>query len=149
MCTLSRGGHSLVELLAALTLVAIIASLAAPALAGEVERIRVRAALDGLTADIYRARVIAALRGTRLNLAFLPDRGCAAAYVVRRRDDGATLDSVPLAQRGSPCLTSNVRGAMSIDSRGMLVGSPRTIRARLGSHADSITVSIAGRVYRW
>lgn len=148
MRTRSHGGHSLIELLAALATVAVLASLAAPALTGEVERIRVRAALDGLTADIYRARAIAALRGTRLNLALVPPRGCAAAYLIRRRRDGAVLDSVPLP-RGAPCLSSNVEAAISIDSRGMLVGSPRTIRARLGSHADSITVSIAGRVYRW
>ena len=142
-------GYSLVELLAALTLVAVLAALAAPALAGEIAEIRVRSTLDRLTADIYRTRALAAVRATRLNLAFVPARGCAAAYVVLRREDGVRLDSVSLSDRGGVCLTSNASDAMSINSRGMLVGSPRTIRARLGDRADSITVSIAGRVYRW
>ena len=142
-------GHTLVELLVALTLLAILASIAAPALGAEVRRMRVRATLDRLTADIYRARATAAARGTRVTLAFEPLDGCATGYVLARRDDGAVLARETLPARARPCLTSNAPRAMSFDTRGMLLGSPRTIRARMGDQADSITISIAGRVYRW
>jgi hypothetical protein len=46
-------------------------------------------------------------------------------------------------------VSDNVAQAMVIDSRGMLVGSPRMIHGRAGSQADSVSVSMAGRVYRW
>lgn len=142
-------GSTLVELLAALTLLAILAGLAAPALGAELRRARIRTTLDRLTADIYRARAIAVVRGARLTLSFEPPQGCATAYRLARRDDGAVLAEVRIPQRTGPCLTSNAPQAMSFDTRGMLVGSPRTIRARIGDQADSLTISIAGRVYRW
>jgi prepilin-type N-terminal cleavage/methylation domain-containing protein len=123
----SRAGHTLLELLAALALLAVVAALAAPALVGAVHRARVRSALDLRTAAL----------------------GCASAYLLVRHDSGERLDSVPLDPRRDVCLTSNVPAPIRIDSRGMLVGSPRTVRARAGATADSLAISIAGRVYRW
>jgi hypothetical protein len=38
---------------------------------------------------------------------------------------------------------------MRIDARGILTGSPRTVRAAAGGVADSVVISIVGRVLRW
>lgn len=142
-----RAGFSLIELLSVLTIVCVMASLATPAMTAHLQRARVRAALDLLTADVYRARVLAVREAGRFRIAFLPAAGCARAYVVVRAADGATVDSVPL--REAVCLSSNVPQAMVIDSRGMVVGSPRMIYARAGAQVDSVSVSMAGRLYRW
>lgn len=144
-----RAGFSLIELLSVLTVVGIVASLGAPAMTAQVQRIRVRSTLDTLTGHVYRARVLAIREAARFHVRFQPARGCAEAYVVARADDGATVDSVALTHAGGVCLSSNVPRPMVIDSRGMLVGSPRMIHARLGTQADSVSVSIAGRLYRW
>jgi type IV fimbrial biogenesis protein FimT len=144
-----RAGFSLIELLSVLTVVGILASLAAPSMTAQVERTRMRSSLDLLAAHLSRARVLAVRAGVRLEVHFRPNHGCASAYVVSRAHDGMTLDSVALPDAGRVCLSSNVRQKMVIDSRGMLVGSPRMIYARAGARADSISVSIAGRVYRW
>lgn len=144
-----RTGFSLIELIIVALLLGILAGLAAPSLDEQVRRMRMRATLDELTSDIYRARAHAARTGVRIRIEFKPARGCADAYVLRAAEGGQLIDSVPRPGQGGTCLTANVTQAMLIDSRGMLVGSPRTIRARAGRHADSMTVSIAGRVYRW
>jgi hypothetical protein len=63
--------------------------------------------------------------------------------------DGMVVDSVGVRGAGGVCLSSNVARAMVIDSRGMLVGSPRMIYGRAGEQVDSVSVSMAGRMYRW
>ena len=145
----ARAGFSLIELLCALVLVGVMASLAVPAMTTQLRRARVRATLDLLTADVYRARVLAVREAGRFQLAFRPSEGCARAYVVVRVADGEVIDSVDLRGARGVCLTSNAAQAMSIDSRGMLVGSPRKIYGRAGEQVDSVSVSMAGRLYRW
>jgi prepilin-type N-terminal cleavage/methylation domain-containing protein len=144
-----HAGFSLIELLTALVLLGVLASLAAPAMSTQLRRARVRSALDLLTADVYRARVLAVREAGRFELAFRPAAGCARAYVLVRVADGMVLDSVDLQAPGGVCLSSNAAQAMVIDSRGMLVGSPRKIYGRAGGEVDSVTVSMAGRLYRW
>lgn len=147
--TCRRAGFSLIELLSVLTLVSILASLAAPSVTAQVDRIRVRSSLDLFSAHLSRARVLAVRGGLRYEVRFRPGQGCAAAYVLSRADDGTTLDSVALPARHGVCLSSNVPQKLMIDSRGMLVGSPRMIYGRAGAQLDSVSVSMAGRVYRW
>lgn len=143
-------GFTLVELITALVLVSVLAGLAAPAFTARLQRMRMRAALDHLTSDLYRARAYAVAHGVRVTIRLRPAGRCAAAYVMRRADDGSVVDSVRLAAHADGvCITSNVQRAMSINSRGMLLGSPRVIRARSGAQVDSLTVSIVGRIYRW
>lgn len=142
-----RAGFSLVELLIVVTLVGIVAGLAAPAMTAYVHRLRVRTTLDAFTADVYRARVVAIREADRYRVRFEPALGCAQAYLFTRAADGATLDSVAVA--GGVCMSSNVPRPMVINSRGMLVGSPRMVHARAGAQEDSVSVSIAGRIYRW
>lgn len=134
----------------AVALLGLLAALAAPRFTAYVQRARVRAALDQLSAELYRARAYAATRGARVRIEFLPGAPCAPGYRTIRTADRVAVREVRLEGDSSRvCLDSNVTQAMSIDSRGMLAGSPRTIHARSGTQADSITISIAGRVYRW
>ena len=144
-----RAGFSLIELLTALVVVGVMASLAAPAMGAQLRRARVRSALDLLTSDVYQARALAVHQGARFQLAFRPAVGCAQAYVLVRVADGAVVDSVALAGAGGVCLSSNAAQALTIDSRGMVVGSPRKIYGRAGDQVDSVSVSMAGRLYRW
>jgi prepilin-type N-terminal cleavage/methylation domain-containing protein len=142
-------GFTLIELITVLVVIGVMVSMAGPAIGAEVQRLRVRSTLDRLTADLYRARLLAVTHAARVSVRFQPSRGCAAAYVLARADS-TTLHSVPLPLGPREvCLTSNTPQSMSIDSRGMLIGSPRVIRAQAGAQADSVSVSIAGRVYRW
>ena len=146
----ARAGFTIVELLCVLIVVGILASLAAPAVTAQVERLRVRTALDLLTSRVTRARMVAVREAARVHLRFEPATGCARAYVLSRAAGGATLDSVPLSpEHRAVCLHANVPHPLVFDSRGMLVGSPRMIYGRAGGQKDSISVSIAGRIYRW
>jgi len=143
-------GFTLVELITSLVVIGVLVSLAAPELTSELRRARVRSALGEFTSDVYRARAYAAANGVRVTLALQPTAGCAAGYVLRRADTGALVRSVSLVARArGVCLSSNVARAMSINSRGMLVGSPRVVRAAAGEQRDSVSISIAGRIYRW
>ena len=145
----TRAGFSTIELLAVLIVVSVLASIAAPAFTAQARRMRVHAVLDHFVADLYRARAYASRRGVRLAVSLKPATGCAVAYVIRRAEDASLVDSVPLSGLGrGVCVTSNVGRSMSINSRGMLVGSPRVVRASAGRHRDSVSISIAGRSYR-
>jgi hypothetical protein len=46
------------------------------------------------------------------------------------------------------CLSSNVPRSFSIDSRGLLLGSARTVFASAGGERDSLIISMVGRVLR-
>lgn len=146
----TRAGFTLIELLSVLTLVGIVAIFAAPAMTAQVERVRVRTALDLFTSRVAQARMLAVREAIRVHLRLEPADGCARAFVLSLAAGGTVLDSVPLpATYRSVCLRANVTQPLVIDSRGMLVGSPRMIYSRAGEQADSVSVSIAGRVYRW
>lgn len=142
-------GFTLIELCLVLAIFAILAGAAVPSFASMMSRVRIHGVLGGLTTDLYLARSLAARENRPLSVRFVPSAGCADAYEIVT-DDGAVLRRVSTAPGTTGvCLGSNVGRAMRVNARGMLVGSPRTIRARSGLLADSVTVSIAGRVYRW
>lgn len=72
-----RLGYSLLELLAALALIALLVSLAAPRFTRTIARVRARSALDRIAAEIYRARMIAVQEGATVRLILHTDsRGC-------------------------------------------------------------------------
>jgi type IV fimbrial biogenesis protein FimT len=140
-------GTTLVELLVVLAIIGLLTALAAPSMTGYLERARARAALDRLTGDLYQARVVAVREGTRVQIRFVPNSGCAARYELFRVDREEVMRAVPVEGPGV-CLRSNVSRALSIDSRGLLLGSSRTIFASAGGARDSLIISIAGRVLR-
>lgn len=145
----SRPGHTLAELLTVLTLLGLLAGLAAPALARAHQRLRVRAALDRFVAELYYARGHAARSGRAVYLRLSPGRGCAASYSLAAAPRAPPFRAVRLDGAG-PRVCLVVRGApvIRIDPRGMPDGAARTVTASLGGAADSLRISLVGRVHR-
>lgn len=146
---LGRSGYTLIELVVLLVLTALLSSLAVPSFSRVISSFRTRGALARLASDLYLARAMALESGQTITLRFDPPSGCARRYevvdavgTVRRQVSRDLADS-------GVCLESNVERAIRVDGRGLLIGSPRTIRARRGSVADSMTISMVGRIYRW
>lgn len=144
-------GFSLVELLAVLVVVGVLAASAAPSLAAYAEGIRRRGALDRVTADLYLARVLAVRGGEPVEIRFLP-RGaeCVTGYSLVRSRDEVELSRVRLREE-APGFCLGVRGgaAIRIDARGLPAGAARTLVGRLGARSDSLRVSMVGRVHRF
>lgn len=144
-----RSGFTLIELCLLLVLLAVLSSFAVPSLTDTIARARTAAVLNRLSGDLFLARSLAARSGASVSLRFEPPRGCAERYEVVAAND-SVLRRVTLAgEANGVCLTSNVARAMRVNPRGMLVGSPRTLHVRSGRVADSATISMVGRVYRW
>jgi prepilin-type N-terminal cleavage/methylation domain-containing protein len=142
-------GFTLIELSLVLVLFALLAGMAMPSLSASMSAARVDSVLARLTADIFLARSLAARDARPLLLRFAPASGCAATYEIAT-DSGEVLRRVTVgAGDAGVCLSSNVSRAMRIDARGVLTGSPRTVRAAAGRVSDSVTISIVGRVLRW
>lgn len=142
-------GFTLIELSILLVLFALLSALAVPSFSNTIARARARTALNRLTGDVYLARAVAARSARPVFIRFEPPTGCADEYVVAA-GDGTVLRRVRMRRASTGvCLTSNVARAMGVNSRGMLIGSPRTLHVRSGRAVDSATVSIAGRVFRW
>jgi type IV fimbrial biogenesis protein FimT len=142
-------GFTLIELSLVLVLFALLAGMAVPSLSGTLSRARVDAVLSRLSADIFLARSLAARDSRRLLIRFEPATGCAAAYQIVS-DAGEVLRRTTVdGDGGGVCLSSNVSTPMRVNARGLLIGSPRTLRVVAGAVADSVTVSIVGRLLRW
>jgi type II secretory pathway pseudopilin PulG len=145
---LPSAGFTLIELAILLVLFGLLAGMAVPSLSRTMSRARVDAALSRLSADLFLARALAVREARPLRIRFLPPTGCAVRYEIVT-DSGAVLRSVTSdPERTGVCLGSNVARPMRVNARGMLIGSPRTLRASRGDIADSAVVSIVGRVYR-
>jgi prepilin-type N-terminal cleavage/methylation domain-containing protein len=142
-------GITLVELLVALVVAGILSALTVPGFSAYLQRERVRGTLNRLTGELHHAQMLAVRNGARFQLRFVPDTGCATSYEVVRAEDGAVVRTVDVgAETAGVCLESNVAHAFSFDSRGLLVGSARTVFARSGAQRDSLVISIVGRVLR-
>jgi type II secretory pathway pseudopilin PulG len=145
----SPAGYTLIESLVLLVVVGILSSLSIPSLTPYIERARVRGTLDRLSGELYQARVLAVRAGTRVHIRFVPGSGCAEAYELIRLDTGALVHRVTVADEANGvCLSSNVPRSFSIDSRGLLLGSARTVFASAGGERDSLIISMVGRVLR-
>jgi prepilin-type N-terminal cleavage/methylation domain-containing protein len=142
-------GVTLPELLLVLTLIGVLSALAVPAFTAYLQRLRVRSALDRLAGEVYLAQMLAVRKGTRVHLRFVPSAGCARAYEVVRMDLDEVVRRVEVGEGGDRvCLQGNVSRPLSIDSRGLLVGSARTVHARSGAQSDSVIISMVGRIFR-
>jgi Tfp pilus assembly protein FimT len=145
----SPAGTTLPELLVVLVLTGILSAMAVPGFTGYLQRERVRGALNRFAGELYHVQMLAVRNGARFQLRFVPAAGCATSYQVVRADGGSVVRTVDLAREAAGvCLGSNVARAFSFDSRGLLVGSARTVFARAGAQEDSLVVSIVGRVIR-
>jgi prepilin-type N-terminal cleavage/methylation domain-containing protein len=142
-------GVTLIELLVALLIAGVLSALTVPGFTAYLQRERVRGALNRLTGELYHTQMLAVRNGARYQLRFLPAAGCASSYEVVRAEEGVALRTVDVAREAAGvCVESNVTHAFSFDSRGLLVGSARTVFARSGAQRDSLVISMVGRVYR-
>ena len=142
-------GITLIELLVALLVAGILSALTVPGFTAYLQRERVAGALNRLTGELYHAQMLAVRNGARYQLRFVPAAGCARSYEVVRAEEDAVVRTVDVAREAAGvCLESNVTHAFSFDSRGLLLGSARTVFARSGAQRDSLVISMVGRVYR-
>lgn len=95
-------GLTLIELMIAVAVLAILVSLAAPSFGGQIDRQRLRGAAEGLALDLAEARFEAARRGQSLHVSFAPGTDwCYAVATV----GGCDCHSV------QPCQIKTVRAA--------------------------------------
>jgi Tfp pilus assembly protein FimT len=133
----------------AIVMAGIIAAIALPPMGSYLTRVRMRGVLDRFTTDLFHARMIATRTGERIHVRLEPGPGgCVLWYEVRRAEHGEVLRRVDVANTPSVCLTVSGSNTLSINSRGMPVGAQRTIRVHSGPLADSLRISIVGRVNR-
>lgn len=142
-------GFTLIELSLVLVLFALLAGMAVPSLSRTISAARVDSVLSRLSADIFLARSLAARDARGLLIRFDPSTGCAATYQIVTDAGEVLRRTIVDAANNGVCLSSNVSRPMRVDARGVLTGSPRTLRATDGRVADSVTVSIVGRLLRW
>jgi len=143
-------GYTLVELLLVLTIVAILAALAAPPVSGAVQRIRMNMVLDALTRDLFYARMVAVRSGRSVDIRFFESEPpCVDRYAIVRRDPETLVKQVRVSDLGgSNCLRKNAGPTLIFNSR----GRPNwnlSLWMRDGNVADSMTVNQLGRVNRW
>ncbi len=134
-------GTTLVELLVALTVAALLAAVGTRAAAHAHDGAAVRAAGAELRAAFAAARALAALRATRTAVRLDSAAGTAAVHA------GAdTLRRLPLAARYGVRLVAN-RDSMSYAPPGLGVGAANLTAVLTRGHAaDTIVVSRLGRV---
>lgn len=148
-------GYTLPELLVVVVLVGILASLAYPSLDGVTFHTRARAALNRVAGDLYHARMMAVREGTRTVLRFTrrPDApGCHApvyTVVVRSTPERVKVTELDLGS-GETCLQLGTVDSIVYNSRGLPAGANnRKMYVRRGERADSMTLSLLGRVWKW
>jgi prepilin-type N-terminal cleavage/methylation domain-containing protein len=149
--TLQRtDGFSLVEILTALVLVALVSSMAVPSMRSYVDRTNTRRALDQLVADISYARLLAVQQGKRTAVVIDDD----GSYVINVSDNAGgwvTLKAVELNDEYEGVAVEGDLAALEFSSRGLLMtelASDGFIKIVRNGVRDSVFVSPAGRVYR-
>ena len=147
-------GFSLIELVAVLTLLGILAMLVAPALSGQISRIKSETVLDRFANDLYYARMMAVRSGQRVEVRLKWNAGgsCVDQYdLVELNTPERVLKRVPItAETRGVCLHVNNSGnPLVYNSRGLPHGlGTRTILSSHGKVSLRATQAQAGRVYR-
>lgn len=138
-----RPGITLLELLAALSLVAITSAIALPSIATVRDRAAVHGAASSLVAALADARHLAQRWHRRTAVAF--DTANARAVVHAGQD---TLERVPLRTLFQVSLAST-RDSIAFYPTGLGYGAANTrLVVSRGAAAETVTVSRAGRVRR-
>jgi prepilin-type N-terminal cleavage/methylation domain-containing protein len=143
----SPHGTTLLELLFALALIAILLGFAYPPLARTFERYAVRAAADALTAQVTRARIAAVAYGGA-DLIIDAPRG----HTQLRSPAGQIIAQQDLAGFGVALDVDGSRTeqvALSFDALGIGRMANRTFRFRRGQAEARVTLSAYGRVREW
>jgi prepilin-type N-terminal cleavage/methylation domain-containing protein len=143
-------GYTLIELITVMVLIGVMSSLAVPSLRGTIELTRVRSGLDRVTADLYYARMLAASEGVTVDVQFFHARGrCVSHYEIRRRQPRSIYKTTRLGpELLGLCLTHSGDDDLAFNARGMLIPPGKSMFIRYAGRADSVIISIAGRVRR-
>lgn len=145
---LGCSGFSLIEVVVVLVLVGILVAMVGLPVRTWLEGMRVRSALNRITAEIYRARSIAVADGSGADLSILSDaEGCVEGLVTIPHSSSTSARQVTL-DLGRLCLRHSGGASLVFNSRGMVKPPTRSFHAAYGANADSVLVSIAGRVRR-
>lgn len=149
----TRRGFSLVELLTSMVLVGIILALAIPSLEQTLRLMRARSTMNRVASALFQTRMAAVREGRTVEMVLTAsgDR-CVQGYVIRPRTGVGYAPPVDLAEdlRGL-CLRhgrSPRDSAIGFNSRGMLRGDNSSFWFTDPIIADSIVISIAGRIRR-
>lgn len=153
--TRGTAGFTLLETLTVVVVVGVLASLAAPSLAGQIARIKTQAVLNGLTSDIYYARMMAVRGGARTEVRFAwnAQKSCVTNYdIIELAVPERTVKRVGVSsEHRGVCLTmNNQKNQLIFNSRGV----PTTVAARSfyasrGAVADSMRLAQVGRIFRF
>ena len=142
-------GFTLVELLVAITLMGIALALAAPRFGRVAEGVRVRRTLDLLVSELYRTRMTAVEVGGATQLLLVADaEGCTRALRLQRTVPSALASSEMTLDLPNLCLRHTGDSIVAFNGRGMLRPPTRSFFISHGVTADSVVISIAGRVRR-
>jgi prepilin-type N-terminal cleavage/methylation domain-containing protein len=147
----TREGFTLVELMITLLLIAILIALAAPPAREAIRAMRAGAALDQLTVQLYRARMLAAQSGRPVSVVLSSAGGeCATAMrTVQTEPDGDSIELVRSAfDLPGLCLRHTGDSILVFDGRGLLRPPARSFFIEHGGVADRVVLSIAGRIRR-
>jgi prepilin-type N-terminal cleavage/methylation domain-containing protein len=145
----SRKGFTFLELLIAILIVGVLSVLAVPSFRSQVDRIRVRSALDHVVAELYRARMTAVETGGPARLVLQADReGCIQAFRLSSLRGEVERSGRFQIDLPGVCLTQSGDSIILFNSRGMLRPPARSLRVTYGAFADSVLISIAGRARR-
>jgi len=150
---LSRG-FTLIEILVVLLVMLILSSLSYPAFQQWAHRLRARAALDRVSGELYRARMMAVETGGTSRLTLHVDGlGCVRSLTVSaHRSAGNVTSPTPRALGALDlpglCLRHTGDSTFVFNSRGMLRPPARSLSIRYRAGADSLVISAAGRVRR-
>jgi prepilin-type N-terminal cleavage/methylation domain-containing protein len=141
----SRAGFTLVELVIALVVFGVLATIASPRLNAFYDRNQVDSALNGLTGDVAYARMLAVRSAQRVTLSIT-----ASDYTVVINDVNGdrTAKQVPVANdfRGLTLSPATI----TLNSRGLIegAGGPLVLTASRGKQSGSVTILPTGRAYR-
>jgi len=139
-------GYTVVELVVALAIVALVTAVTLPSFGDLLDRIAVERAASEMTTAFAVARNRAVLRATRARLSIAADslrldEGGDRAWVSATRWPGPDQHRVTLTV-SNPVVTFDPRGL------GWALANTRVVLSR-GSQSATITLSRVGRVKRW
>ncbi len=143
---LARGfaGFTLIELTVVIVVLGILSSTAIVPFRAWVQATRARSALNTVGAEIYRARAIAVRDGGSASLMVNADsQGCIESLRIMGVEG---LAGTAMLEATGICVRHSGDPIMWFNSRGMLRPPTRSFFAIHGTNADSLIVSIAGRV---
>lgn len=150
----STAGFTLLEILSVLVVVSVLASLAVPRFEQMIFRVRARGALNVFVADMAYARMLAVREGHRTVMRFTRRPGAARCHLtsyqlVVKATPERVAKRTELELDAATCLDLGRVDSLAFSSRGLPVTvNNRKVRVRRGGSADSLTISLLGRVIR-